>query len=219
MMVSTSALFLSFPIKIPIQLAEYRQRKAHADSQKKQKKKKKKKSAEDSDGDLQGQLEAERDRPAGGEDGSGGDPRDGAQTEEGAEEPPTTQFTFSRTLRTGEAVQHDQTYTIEVDTPPAHSPHGFCSSQPRIQCRGCRRHLSENTFTFDAAHAHKNKTGGKKRLLWKQTIAIEEVETSQTSSGSLAALFSQVIECRFIYFVSFSLCFESDPLPHSQQRL
>lgn len=110
-------------------MAEYRQRKAHADSQKKQKKKKKKKSAEDSDGDRRGQLEAERDRPAGGEEGSG-DARDGVQTEGGPEEPPTTEFTFSRTLRTGETVQHDQTYTIEVDAPVAHSSHRFCHRQP-----------------------------------------------------------------------------------------
>lgn len=102
------------PYDISTQLAEYRQRKAHADSQKKQKKKKKKKLAEDSDG---GQLEAEQERPAtgGGEEVPGGDTGDGAQTEGGPQEPPTTQFTFSRTLRSGETVQHNQTYTIEVD--------------------------------------------------------------------------------------------------------
>ncbi len=96
-------------------MAEYRQRKAHADSQKKQKKKKKKKSAEDSEGDSQGRLEFEPDQSVGGEEGSGGG-QDASQ--EGNKDPPTTEFTFARTLRSGETVKHDQTYTIEVDTLP-----------------------------------------------------------------------------------------------------
>ena len=87
-------------------MAEYRQRKAHADSQKKQKKKKKK-PGEDSEGDLQqGRVEVDPDQPVGGEEVSGG----------GNKDPPTTEFTFARTLRSGETVKHDQTYTIEVDT-------------------------------------------------------------------------------------------------------
>ena len=97
----------------PLQLAEYRQRKAHADSQKKQKKKKKKKTAEDSEGDSQGRVEVEPDQSARGEEVSGGG-QDGSQ--EGNKDPPTTEFTFARTLRSGETVKHDQTYTIEVDT-------------------------------------------------------------------------------------------------------
>ena len=84
-----------------MQLAEYRQRKAHADSQKKQKKKKKKKLEED----TQGGLEVEPDHSVG---------RDGSQ--DGNNDPPNTEFTFARTLRSGETVKHDQTYTIEVDT-------------------------------------------------------------------------------------------------------
>lgn len=96
-------------------MAEYRQRKAYADSQKKQKKKKKKK--EESEGDSQGKVEVEPDQSVGGKEGLGGG-RDGAQ--EGNTEPPTAEFTFSRTLRSGETVKHDQTYTIEVDTPPTH---------------------------------------------------------------------------------------------------
>lgn len=94
-------------------MAEYRQRKAHADSQKKQKKKKKKKGEEDSERDPQGRVEVEPDQSVGGEEGSGGG-RDGSQ--EGNKDPPTTEFTFARTLRSGETVKHDQTYTIEVDT-------------------------------------------------------------------------------------------------------
>lgn len=89
------------------QLAEYRQRKAHADSQKKQKKKKKKKQGEDSEE----RVEVEQDRSVEGEEVSGGG-RVGL--EEGNQDPPTTEFTFAKTLRSGETVKHDQTYTIEV---------------------------------------------------------------------------------------------------------
>lgn len=96
-----------------LQLAEYRQRKAHADSQKKQKKKKKRKPGEDSEGDSQGRVEVEPDRTVGGEEEVSGGGRDGSQ--EGNKDPPTTEFTFARTLRSGETVKHDQTYTIEVD--------------------------------------------------------------------------------------------------------
>lgn len=92
-------------------MAEYRQRKAHA-TQKKQKKKKKK-TAEDSEGDSQGRVEVEPDESVGGEEVSGGG-RDASR--EGNKDPPTTEFTFARTLRSGETVKHDQTYTIEVDT-------------------------------------------------------------------------------------------------------
>lgn len=102
---------LSVPL-FTLQLAEYRQRKAHANSQKKQKKKKKK-AAEDSEGDSQGRVEVEPDQSVGGEEVSGGG-RDGSR--EGNKDPPTTEFTFTRTLRTGETVKHDQTYNIEVDT-------------------------------------------------------------------------------------------------------
>lgn len=95
-------------------LAEYRQRKAHADGQKKQKKKRKKKSGpEDSEGDGQGTGEGEQDQslveevPGGVGAGVG---------EEGDREPPTTEFTFARTVRSGETFKHDQTYTIEPES-------------------------------------------------------------------------------------------------------
>ncbi|XP_028452593.1 A-kinase anchor protein 9 isoform X5 [Perca flavescens] len=94
-------------------LAEYRQRKAHADSQKKQKKKKKKKPGEDSEGDLQGRVEVEPDQSVGGEEVSGRG-IDGSQ--EGNKDPSTTEFTYARTLRSGETVKHDQTYTIEPES-------------------------------------------------------------------------------------------------------
>ncbi|XP_045915257.1 A-kinase anchor protein 9 isoform X4 [Micropterus dolomieu] len=106
-------------------LAEYRQRKAHADSQKKQKKKKKKKPEEDSEG----RVEVEPDRSVGGEEGSGGG-RDGSQ--EGNKEPPTTEFTFARTLRSGETVKHDQTYTIEPESEVSTTAED-CSSEDEVE--------------------------------------------------------------------------------------
>ncbi|KAM9385687.1 A-kinase anchor protein 9-like [Pholidichthys leucotaenia] len=94
-------------------LAEYRQRKAHADSQKKQKKKKKKKPAEDSEGDSQERLEVESDPSVG-----GGEELDQGQdgSEGGNKDPPTTELTFTKTLRSGETVKHDQTYKIEPES-------------------------------------------------------------------------------------------------------
>lgn len=94
-------------------LAEYRQRKAHADSQKKQKKKKKKKPGEDSEGDSQGRVEVELNQSVGGEEVTGGG-QDGSQ--ERNRDPHTTEFTFTKTLRSGETVRHDQTYNIEPES-------------------------------------------------------------------------------------------------------
>ncbi|XP_029587839.1 A-kinase anchor protein 9 isoform X2 [Salmo trutta] len=95
-------------------LAEYRQRKAHADRRKKQKKKKRRETDDDPGGDGPGRGEAEQelDQLVGeevsgsrGVVGGGGEP-----------DPPTTEFTFARTLRCGETVKHDQTFTIEPDS-------------------------------------------------------------------------------------------------------
>ncbi|XP_058475403.1 A-kinase anchor protein 9 isoform X2 [Solea solea] len=94
-------------------LAEYRQRKAYADSQKKQKKKKKKRTGEDSEGDSQGRPEVDPDQSADLDEVSGGG-RDGSQ--EGNKDSHTTEFTFAKTLRSGETVKHDQTYTIEPES-------------------------------------------------------------------------------------------------------
>lgn len=93
-----------------LQLAEYRQRKAYVDFQKKQKKKKKKKSAEDSGGDSQERVEVGPDQTVGGEEVLDVGP-DESQGNEGL---PTTEFTFTKTLKSGETVRHDQTYKIEV---------------------------------------------------------------------------------------------------------
>ncbi|XP_036411343.1 A-kinase anchor protein 9 isoform X3 [Megalops cyprinoides] len=82
-------------------LAEYRQRKAEADGQKKAKKKRKVAGAK---GGGQAPDEAERNQ-------SPGEEKPGSGTD-----PPTTEFTFARTLRSGETVKHDQTYTIEPES-------------------------------------------------------------------------------------------------------
>ncbi|MCI4381391.1 hypothetical protein PGIGA_G00251020 [Pangasianodon gigas] len=71
------------------ELAEYRQRKAQSDGQKKKKKKKNKGSEQ-----LEGEQEVSGER----------------------KEVPATELSFSRTLRSGETVKHDQTYTIEPES-------------------------------------------------------------------------------------------------------
>lgn len=81
------------------QLAEYRQRKAQSDGQKKQKKKKKK-----PESDVEELLREEESR-------NDGEEQKGDQT---------TVFSLSKTLRSGETVTHDQTYTIEVSRAVSH---------------------------------------------------------------------------------------------------
>ncbi|KAM6899994.1 LOW QUALITY PROTEIN: A-kinase anchor protein 9 [Xenentodon cancila] len=117
-------------------LAEYRQRKAHADSQKKQKKKKKKKPAEDSEGDSQGRVEDEPGRPVGGEEDFG-EGRDDPQG--GNENPPTTEFTFSKTLRSGETVKHEHTYKIEPESEVSTTAEDYSS-----EVNGCHDDMMEN---------------------------------------------------------------------------
>ncbi|XP_061753520.1 A-kinase anchor protein 9 isoform X2 [Nerophis ophidion] len=131
-----NAMFrLTFPKLCRQRLAEYRQRKAHADSQKKQKKKKKKKSEEDS----QGSVDVEHDCSAGREDNSVG-ARDNA--EEGNKEPPTTERSFSRTLCSGETFKHDQTYTIEPESEVSTTAEDYSSEQ----VNGCRE-MTDNLMT------------------------------------------------------------------------
>ncbi|XP_041812023.1 A-kinase anchor protein 9 isoform X2 [Chelmon rostratus] len=151
-------------------LAEYRQRKAHADSQKKQKKKKKKKSPEDSEGDSQGRVEVEPDQSAGGEEGSGGG-RDGLQ--EGNKDPPTTEFSFARTLRSGETVKHDQTYTIEPESEVSTTAED-CSSE----VNGCHDELTENLMMSS------------KDFIWEEVEPLQQVTkggTLQDMEDALAA--------------------------------
>ncbi|XP_039977214.1 A-kinase anchor protein 9 isoform X2 [Xiphias gladius] len=151
-------------------LAEYRQRKAHADSQKKQKKKKKKKTAEDSEGDLQGRVEVEPDQSAGGEEVSGGG-GDGSQ--EGNKDPPTTEFTFARTLRSGETVKHDQTYTIEPESEVSTTAEDYSS-----EINGCHDVMTENLMMSS------------KDLIWEEVEPLQQVTkggTMQDMEDALAA--------------------------------
>ncbi|XP_077086261.1 A-kinase anchor protein 9 isoform X2 [Siphateles boraxobius] len=76
-------------------LAEYRQRKAQSDGQKKQKKKRKK-----PESDVEERLREEQSRDE-------GDEQTGDQN---------TVFSLSKTLRSGETVTHDQTYTMEPES-------------------------------------------------------------------------------------------------------
>ncbi|XP_060916005.1 A-kinase anchor protein 9 isoform X1 [Labrus mixtus] len=137
-------------------LAEYRQRKAHADSQKKQKKKKKKKPAEDSEGDSQGRVEVEPDQSEAGEEVSGGR-LDGAQ--EGNTDPPTTEFTFARTLRSGETVKHDQTYTIEPESEMSTTAED-CSSE----VNGCHDEMMTDSLMMSP-----------KDFIWEEVEALHQV--------------------------------------------
>ncbi|XP_074543123.1 A-kinase anchor protein 9 isoform X2 [Halichoeres trimaculatus] len=160
-------------------LAEYRQRKAHADSQKKQKKKKKKKPAEDSEGDSQGGAEVEPDQSEVVEEVSGAG-QHGAQ--EGSKDPPTTEFTFARTLRSGETVKHDQTYTIEPESEVSTTAED-CSSE----VNGCHDEtmteilmMSSKDFIWEEVEAlHQVSKGGRKQdmedALAAKTLAVEEL--------------------------------------------
>ncbi|XP_051520018.1 A-kinase anchor protein 9 isoform X3 [Myxocyprinus asiaticus] len=88
-------------------LAEYRQRKAQSDGQKKQKKKKKKQESE-----VEERVREEAGR-------NDGDQPEGEQN---------TVFSLSKTLRSGETVTHDQTYTVEPES-EASTTAEDCSSE------------------------------------------------------------------------------------------
>nr|XP_046273438.1 A-kinase anchor protein 9 isoform X2 [Scatophagus argus] len=150
-------------------LAEYRQRKAHADSQKKQKKKKKKKSAEDSEGDSQGKVEVEPDQSVAGEVGPG-EGQDGSQ--EGNKDPSTKGFTFTRTLRSGETVKHDQTYTIEPESEVSTTAED-CSSE----VNGCHDGVTEELLMSS------------KDFVWEEVEPLQQVKrgTMQDMEDALAA--------------------------------
>ncbi|KAK0136478.1 A-kinase anchor protein 9 [Merluccius polli] len=101
-------------------LAEYRQRKANADSQKKQKKKRKRRPDKEEVVGEEEEVHLRGDVPEG-EEGAGPDDQRAPAEElppgggvRGAPDDRTTELKFSRTLRSGETVRHDQTYTIEL---------------------------------------------------------------------------------------------------------
>ncbi|KAK1880144.1 A-kinase anchor protein 9 [Dissostichus eleginoides] len=148
-------------------LAEYRQRKAHADSQKHQKKKKKKKAAEDSEGDSQGRVEGEPDQSVGGEEISG-QGRDASQ--EGNEDPPTNEFTFARTLRSGETVKHNQTYTIEPESEVSTTAEDYSS-----EVNGCHEEMTESLMMPS------------KDFVWEEVEPLRQVTKGGTMEEELAA--------------------------------
>ncbi|KAK5883531.1 hypothetical protein CesoFtcFv8_019852 [Champsocephalus esox] len=144
-------------------LAEYRQRKAHADSQKHQKKKKKKKAAEDSEGDSQGRVEGEPDQSVGG--GEGPD-----ASQEGNEEPPTNEFTFARTLRSGETVKHNQTYTIEPESEVSTTAEDYSS-----EVNGCHEEMTESLMMPS------------KDFVWEEVEPLRQVTKGGLMEEELAA--------------------------------
>ncbi|CAB1443391.1 unnamed protein product [Pleuronectes platessa] len=144
-------------------LAEYRQRKAHADSQRNQKRKKKKRTTEDSEGDAQydpNQSAEVEDFPVGGRDGE----------REGTKDPPTTEFTFARTLRSGETVQHDQTYTIEPESEVSTTAEDYSS-----EVNGCHDEMSENLMM------------SAKDFIWEEVESLPQVTKGGTMQDALAA--------------------------------
>ncbi|XP_016533406.1 A-kinase anchor protein 9 isoform X7 [Poecilia formosa] len=151
-------------------LAEYRQRKAHADSQKKQKKKKKKKPAEDSEAESQGRVEVEPDQFVGGE---GEREVKGERRDEGSEETPTTEFTFTKTLKSGETVRHDQTYKIEPESEVSTTAEDYSS-----EVNGCLHEMTESLMMPS------------QDFIWEEVEALQqptEGRTVQDMEDALAA--------------------------------
>ncbi|XP_019957525.2 A-kinase anchor protein 9 isoform X4 [Paralichthys olivaceus] len=145
-------------------LAEYRQRKAHADSQRNQKRKKKKRTTEDSEGDSQGRVDPDQSTEV--EDISVGG-RDGAQ--EGTKDPPTTEFTFARTLRSGERVKHDQTYTIEPESEVSTTAEDYSS-----EVNGCHDEMMNLMMSA-------------KDFIWEEVESLPQVTKGGTMQDALAA--------------------------------
>ncbi|XP_057683279.1 A-kinase anchor protein 9 isoform X3 [Corythoichthys intestinalis] len=147
-------------------LAEYRQRKAHADSQRK--KKKKKKSEEESQGSAEPDRLAERDDDAvGGQHGT-------------RESPTVSELSFAKTLRSGETVKHDQTYTIEPESEVSTTAEDYSSEQ----VNGCREMMtnlmtsSSGDFFWEEAEREEMKRGKMQDIeeaLVAKTRAVEEL--------------------------------------------
>ncbi|KAJ8000250.1 hypothetical protein DPEC_G00202890 [Dallia pectoralis] len=115
-------------------LAEYRQRKAHADGQKKKKKAKKRRETGDNpDGGGTGREDAEPELDKSVEE----------ESESGGGEPDpstTTEFNFARTLRSGQTVRHDQTYTIEPESEVSTTAEDYSS-----EVNGCQEMTKMDT--------------------------------------------------------------------------
>ncbi|XP_024251461.2 A-kinase anchor protein 9 isoform X4 [Oncorhynchus tshawytscha] len=157
-------------------LAEYRQRKAHADRQKKQQKKKKRRETDDNpggDGPARGEAEQELDQSVG--EGNGGE-----VGRRGELDPPTTEFTFTRTLHSGETVKHDQTYTIEPDSEVSTTAEDYSS-----EVNGCLE-MTENPmetykeFIWEEVGSDQQEArGGSVQVMEEElaakTLAVEEL--------------------------------------------
>ncbi|XP_038827475.1 A-kinase anchor protein 9-like [Salvelinus namaycush] len=155
-------------------LAEYRQRKAHADRQKKKKKRRETDDNPGGDGPGRGEAEQELDQPVG--EGNGG----GVGGGRGELDPPTTEFTFARTLHSGETVKHDQTYTIEPDSEVSTTAEDYSS-----EVNGCLE-MTENPmetykefFWEEVGSVQQEARGGSVQVMEEElaakTLAVEEL--------------------------------------------
>ncbi|XP_029591189.1 A-kinase anchor protein 9 isoform X4 [Salmo trutta] len=154
-------------------LAEYRQRKAHADRQKKQKKKKKRATDDNPGGDGPGRGEAEQELDQSVGEGSGGEGRVEL-------DPPTTEFTFARTLHSGETVKHDQTYTIEPDSEVSTTAEDYSS-----EVNGCLEMTENPMETYkefiweEVSSVQQEARGGSVQVMEEElaakTLAVEEL--------------------------------------------
>ncbi|XP_055750169.1 A-kinase anchor protein 9-like isoform X3 [Salvelinus fontinalis] len=156
-------------------LAEYRQRKAHADRQKK-KKKKRRETDDNPGGDGLGRGEAEQELDQSVGEGNGG----GVGGRRGELDPPTTEFTFARTLHSGETVKHDQTYTIEPDSEVSTTAEDYSS-----EVNGCLE-MTENPmetykefFWEEVGSVQQEARGGSVQVMEEElaakTLAVEEL--------------------------------------------
>lgn len=113
-------------------------------------------------------MEVEPDQSVGGEDVPGGD---GAQ--EGNKDPPKTEFTFTKTLRSGETVRHDQTYNIEPESEVSTTAEDYSS-----EVNGCHDEMTVNLMMSS------------KDFIWEEVESLQQVTkggTMQDMEDALAA--------------------------------
>ncbi|XP_077599313.1 A-kinase anchor protein 9 isoform X2 [Stigmatopora nigra] len=144
-------------------LAEYRQRKAYADSQRK--KKKKKKSEEHSETACSPDND---DQAVGGQAGT-------------REAPTLSEGSFAKTLRSGETIKHEQTYTIEPESEVSTTADDNSSEQ----VNGCREMMADlvtSSFTdFFWEEAEREVTKGGKIQAVKEALAAKSRAVEELS--------------------------------------
>ncbi|XP_077446103.1 A-kinase anchor protein 9 [Stigmatopora argus] len=142
-------------------LAKFQQRKAYEDSQKK--KKKKKKSEEDSETACSPDND---DHAVGGQGGT-------------REAPTVSERSFAKTLRSGETIKHDQTYTIEPE-----SEVSTTADDNSSEVNGCREMMADlvtssfSDFFWEEADREATKEGRMqdvKEALAAKSRAVEEL--------------------------------------------